>query len=408
MKPDRFFKIKHVVVLVLDAFRYQYFTEVPDEYIPNLRNLVKEGVFYTNFWSVFPSSTYPAHAALLSGCMPGIMRIFNSHGGSYDSPLDSIMDAAQRQGLLIINLIGYEIKVYEPGGVTNKILKSWERPKGIYVKGFEGNQIRIIGQRKHAEEIMWTIEHVNPDILYCRLPATDWAGHANGALDAPDEECKEAMLEVIKETDGLTNEIIKTLDRTWGRENYVMFITADHGTSYAPNNVYSSEIENFLSERGVPVKVVEDNVALIYLQDKKKHLEKAISLLDSSKTRTLFHIDEIYWGKQHMEKIYGHVNESDMDECPDILLQPFQEYRYVAAPSSLLGSHNTLKETDMRIPLVCFGPGIRKETSINDKRTIIDITPTVSYLLGIEPPKYSQGQVLEEIFENSFKKLLKM
>lgn len=130
-------KVKHVVVMTLDAFRYQYLTEVPKEYIPNLWKLASEGAYYTNFWTVFPSSTDPGHASLFSGCWPGSMGVFDSHGCSYDSPPDSILEAAQRQGILAVEVVGYGVRVYSPkeGKVTYDTVKSWSRPSGIYKRG---------------------------------------------------------------------------------------------------------------------------------------------------------------------------------------------------------------------------------------------------------------------------------
>lgn len=61
-------------------------------------------------------------------------------------------------------------------------------------------------------------------------------------------------------------------------------------------------------------------------------------------------------------------------------------------------SHGDGCEGCRHINLFAFGPGIKKDTIINQRRELRDIPTTVSKILGFEM-KYGDGEVLEEIFE---------
>ena len=44
------------------------------------------------------------------------------------------------------------------------------------------------------------------------------------------------------------------------------------------------------------------------------------------------------------------------------------------------------------------GPGIKKGFRIKEKVELIDLAPTLTYILKIPEPKNAQGSVLHEIF----------
>ncbi|MGC9086715.1 MAG: hypothetical protein ACP5IT_11035, partial [Thermoproteota archaeon] len=49
--------------------------------------------------------------------------------------------------------------------------------------------------------------------------------------------------------------------------------------------------------------------------------------------------------------------------------------------------------------LIIKGPGIKKGEELKKQVRLMDIAPTISYLLGINPPHTSEGRVLYEIFD---------
>lgn len=65
-----------------------------------------------------------------------------------------------------------------------------------------------------------------------------------------------------------------------------------------------------------------------------------------------------------------------------------------------IGAHGHLSEGERYVPFAMWGSGISKGR-VAEPRSILDLAPTISYLLGIEPPKGSTGRVLAEALDRS-------
>jgi len=59
-----------------------------------------------------------------------------------------------------------------------------------------------------------------------------------------------------------------------------------------------------------------------------------------------------------------------------------------------IGAHGHLSEGERFVPFAMWGSGIAKGQTIKEPASIMDLAPTISYLLGVEPPKGSTGRVL--------------
>ena len=61
-----------------------------------------------------------------------------------------------------------------------------------------------------------------------------------------------------------------------------------------------------------------------------------------------------------------------------------------------IGAHGHLSEGERFVPFAMWGSGISKGRVVSEPRSILDLAPTISYLLGVDPPKGSTGRVLTE------------
>jgi predicted AlkP superfamily pyrophosphatase or phosphodiesterase len=61
-----------------------------------------------------------------------------------------------------------------------------------------------------------------------------------------------------------------------------------------------------------------------------------------------------------------------------------------------IGAHGHLSEGERFVPFAMWGSGIVRGQLIDEPRSILDLAPTISYLLGVEPPKGSTGRVLKD------------
>jgi hypothetical protein len=64
-----------------------------------------------------------------------------------------------------------------------------------------------------------------------------------------------------------------------------------------------------------------------------------------------------------------------------------------------IGAHGHLSEGERFVPFAMWGSGVARGRLIDEPRSILDLAPTISYLLGIEPPEGSTGHVLTEALD---------
>jgi hypothetical protein len=64
-----------------------------------------------------------------------------------------------------------------------------------------------------------------------------------------------------------------------------------------------------------------------------------------------------------------------------------------------IGAHGHLSEGERFVPFAMWGKGIAEGRIVSEPRSILDLAPTISYLLGVEPPSGSTGRVLTQALE---------
>jgi arylsulfatase A-like enzyme len=66
-----------------------------------------------------------------------------------------------------------------------------------------------------------------------------------------------------------------------------------------------------------------------------------------------------------------------------------------------IGAHGHLSEGERFVPFAMWGSGVAEGRTISEPGSILDLAPTICYLLGIEPPKRSTGRVLRDALKGS-------
>ena len=61
-----------------------------------------------------------------------------------------------------------------------------------------------------------------------------------------------------------------------------------------------------------------------------------------------------------------------------------------------IGAHGHLSEGERFVPFAMWGSGVSRIRGVNEPHSILDLAPTISYLLGVEPPQDSTGRVLKD------------
>lgn len=254
-----------------------------------------------------------------------------------------------------------------------------------------------------------------PDFLCISFSATDYVGHKFGPNSI---EVEDTYLRVDKDI----AELLEYLDNIIGIDNYLVFLTADHGVCSNPE---------YLKSKGIPAgtfftKVILDsvnkylertyekkNLALYFFNQQvyfnhKLIKDSGINLMDVSKNTAEYIRNNI----EAVENVYTYEdlksgNFSDYafhffkngyyeKRCGEVFVN-FREYWI---EDRIKGSeHGSPYDYDIHIPLIWYGCGIPKgETS--EPVEMVDIAPTLSVLLNIGFPNGCIGKPIKEIVNN--------
>ncbi len=59
-----------------------------------------------------------------------------------------------------------------------------------------------------------------------------------------------------------------------------------------------------------------------------------------------------------------------------------------------IGGHGHMSPSERYVPCIMWGEGVELQGCVDDPKSVMDVTATIAYYLGVEPPAQSVGQVL--------------
>lgn len=250
----------------------------------------------------------------------------------------------------------------------------------------------------------------NTDFLALSFSSPDYIGHQFGPASI---EVEDNYLRLDKDL----ADFLSFLDKQVGKNNYTIFLTADHAAVNVPSYLQSLKIpahyldikkfrNNLLKTTKKYFNSVEliENVSnyQIFLDDKK------IESLGLNKNKVAQKLaDEI----MNFEGIYKAVTARTLQTTrfSDGILNSLQngynqkfsgDIMMIPFPATLISgrtgtSHGSGYSYDTHVPIIFYGNGIKKGVS-KKRYDIIDIAPTISNLLKIEAPNSSSGKIIDE------------
>lgn len=255
-----------------------------------------------------------------------------------------------------------------------------------------------------------------PDLLAVSISSHDYLGHAFG----PNSQEMEAM--TVAEDQQLSQFLNFLEKRTPGGLKNVLFVlTADHGIP--PNPLW-------LKENRLPAGIIEEEKLMEKMEralvDKfgKPDDGKWIAYtkefqfyfdsknVGASKYPTSTFAEQLKSQLQKEEWVAYAFTQSDVEKrtLPPGKLEkqilatyyPGRSGQVIVIPKPYYMpegdtvTHVTGYNYDSTVPLIFAGPNVKAGTFGGGE--IIDIAPTISFLLGLVPPALSEGKVLTEIF----------
>ncbi len=249
------------------------------------------------------------------------------------------------------------------------------------------------------------------DFLSVSISSTDYMGHTFGPNSI---EAQDTYLRLDKDI----ADFLSYLDASIGKDNYVLFLTADHG---------ALQIPAFLKAHKIPADIYNTNV----LSDKLK--SRIFDFFGLRNAIVKIQNNQVYLNYEEIKNAGKNPSAVEDEVIRFLNEQPFIDYAFAtrnietaSIPSSIkkmlingynpkrsgqIGyvqksayissgatgtTHGAWNAYDSHIPLIWFGTNI-KPGKTNRETYMTDIAPTLSAILNIQMPSGNIGKVIEEV-----------
>ena len=251
------------------------------------------------------------------------------------------------------------------------------------------------------------------DFLAISFSSTDYIGHAFGPNSI---EVEDAYLRLDREFEKLFN----ALDSYVGKNNYLLFLTADHGICDVPGhnkyyklpgrtvvkNAFTKDLNEYLNQAFTPGKYIKNYGSYQYVVDMDLLKQNNISwdvFFETVKAKLLQYdgvaqvIDlhnfcNALYPEYFLHKIKNGINPKRSGDI-FFILEPGW------LTSSTTGTtHGSLYEYDSHVPLIFYGWNLKPKevvTTVN----ITDIAPTIAAMLHILAPNGNIGTPIKEVID---------
>jgi predicted AlkP superfamily pyrophosphatase or phosphodiesterase len=249
------------------------------------------------------------------------------------------------------------------------------------------------------------------DMLCISFSSTDYVGHSYGPRSV---EVEDVYLRLDKDLE----ELINTLNTTVGKDNYVLFLTADHGACDVPAHLMDMKIPGgYIDEAQLTIQIKTfcqsqfgdsllsslSNQQLFLNKEKLASMKLNKGVVEQSLVNYLLTVKgvaEAYTSdvlrnndfaegtfKHLIQKGYNHVRSGDVAFSYN---PAWMEYHNKGT------THGASYSYDTHVPLLFYGSGISKGSTVR-KVHVVDIAPTVSMMLHMSFPNGTTGVPLEEV-----------
>ncbi len=252
------------------------------------------------------------------------------------------------------------------------------------------------------------------DILFVGCSNADAIGHHFGPMS---QEVQDYYLWL----DEYLETFIAYLDKTVGRANYVIGLSADHGVLTMPEELSKRNIDakrisgkDFLdmitqAEKAAATQLgVADSLFLsagsagitpdYALTRKKGHKDAKVRQVIAEALEELDLVEEVFTletlaapNGQEMQELF---RRSSYPERGHHIKMRYKE-NYLAGYSNNGTTHGSPYDYDQHVPILFFGGKIPAQ-KIDRKVATVDLAPTMARLIGLQPKEKMDGEVLLE------------
>jgi arylsulfatase A-like enzyme len=377
-----------VILISLDGVRSDL---LEDEQIPALRRVIREGARAEALVPVFPSLTFPNHVSMATGTWPDRHGIVANHfldreRGEFDYSNEAswiqaepLWVAAERQGVRAASF-------FWVGSET-----AWRGVAATHrVAPFDDT----VGEADKVDRILAWLdlpEAERPRLVLSWWHGADGAGHRHGP-DAPQ------VREALRGQDAELGRLLAGLEARGRLATTTLLVVSDHGMSEGREalNPFAA-----LEARGIRARVILGSaVAFVHLERPAQAAAAIEALGGLPGVRALpGNALPREWRLSHPTRI-GEVFV--VADPPRLFTRPWTAPDARFRLSRLLGSaqgvhgYDPSAHPEMHGVFLAVGRGV--PAGLRPGRVhAIDVAPTIARLLGIEPPRDSEGAAVPGI-----------
>jgi predicted AlkP superfamily pyrophosphatase or phosphodiesterase len=394
--PDRSPALRTVVVLLFDGLA-PALVDTADT--PTLDRMRHEGSWTHDMVPPFPSISLISGFTISTGCWPekhGVVtnRFFDGRRGFYDHSKDAdwatgcehLHEAAERQGVPVATLGWYGEVSSRRGKLARRVAQA------VAWSDYPSDRERA----RQVVELLALPAGERPQLVLAYFKGPDGAAHFLG-MDSPEVRA------AIKETDDAVATVLAKVERLG---DTALIVTTDHGMVPVTHLI---NIEYILRKHGIASRVAATGTtAFLYLDDPSTRPAVIEALSSYTEFELIVPEEQPEWSHLGKGPRTGDLIVSakrpyaieDRGQLPWYL-------RWLAwTGPELLDTSRSLKASHGYPPgtpgvngvLYAWGAGIRRDNHVG-RIDAIDIHPTVTRLLGIEPGQPVDGQVLQAMLD---------
>jgi predicted AlkP superfamily pyrophosphatase or phosphodiesterase len=247
------------------------------------------------------------------------------------------------------------------------------------------------------------------DFLAISFSSTDYVGHSFGPQSI---ELEDTYLRLDRDI----AEILTFLDKQYGKDQVLVFLTADHAVAEIPGFIKSKKLPGGIFDR---TKAVSDlnkalntaygDVELLIGEDNSQLHFNAETIKKMGISRTdLFQVVRRSLDKQDgfadLIDLQAISQASIINHYKNILQHGYNparsgDFMLLLKPQWLIGyktgtSHSTVYAYDTHVPLLFYGWKVKPQ-EISTRTEISDIAPTIANWLNCMEPSGSMGRVIQ-------------
>ena len=251
------------------------------------------------------------------------------------------------------------------------------------------------------------------DFLAVSFSPTDYVGHKYGVSAV---ETEDTYLRLDKDL----ADFFKFLDQQVGKDNYTLFLTADHAAVHVPAYLQSLKIpahyldikkfREFVLETTKKyfnsVELIENvsNYQIFLDKEKIESLDLDVNTVAQKLADEIINFDNVYKAVTARTLQTTHFSSGILNSLQNGYNQKLSgDVFMIPNPATLISgrtgtSHGSGYSYDTHVPVIFYGNGIQKGSS-SKRYNITDIAPTLANLLSIEAPNGTSGVVIDEVLE---------